>query len=55
MTHVQVAETANELAAIPGMLPALALRGCLVIRDGLGYEGATARRALNQDEATCWR
>ncbi len=55
MTHVKVAETGTESAAIPGMLPALALRGCLVIRDGLGYEGATARRALNQDEATCWR
>lgn len=48
VTQAKVADTANELAAIPEVLRALALRGCLVTLDALGCQRAIAQQVLDQ-------
>jgi predicted transposase YbfD/YdcC len=45
--RAKVKEAGNELAAIPDVLRALAVRGCLVTLDALGCQRAIARQVLD--------
>jgi predicted transposase YbfD/YdcC len=47
--QVQVADKSNEMTAIPDLLRALALRGCLVTLDAMGCQRDIAQQIRTQD------
>jgi hypothetical protein len=50
-----VADGSNEIPAIPALLQALALQGCVVTVDAAGCQTAIAPRSPRRVPTTCWR